>query len=815
MISVRDQIEHEKKHAELSAVHYYFKQDQLRDKERGDEVDSARSLMRQRIAEVGQQIAKLAASRVGIYGKYNAVLEEIATFDGEVDYDVLAYMGIQVIFQRLSHKKIPSWTSLAQTLGGRIEFEHKTRKFEMLHPGYYFTVMQSLQHQQVQSYDHIRGVLTKKMRDFDMEWNEWSNTIKVQVANKILVSILHVMDDVFFRNIRKNSSNNTEAFIDVTPAAEEWLAEFEAERGFLTPARLPTLIKPRPWALVDGRIDGGYYSYRLHTPMIKVRHKDHADFVAEHCPEEHIAAINKMQEVPWQINRRVLEVQRQMFRENIKHPGIPDRNPYPTPKAPAYLEGLTKEDMTEDQLTAFMEWKGAAKSVHRANKSRQGEIVQFKMSYDLALKYQDYEQFYYVYTADFRGRVYASTPGLSPQGNDTSRALLKFAVGKPAGSTGLYWLAVHGANLYGIDKVSFEDRVDWVYNHHDDFQRIAEDPIGTREFWGAADKPWQFLAFVFDWAGTDYGKNPLGLSYIPVGLDGSCNGLQHYSALLRDPVGGAAVNLTNSELPADIYQQVSDLLQRNLVDLQHTDPMASIWLGARIDRKLAKRPVMTLPYGSTQTSARQYIYDWALDHRENFPGFSDQEIFRACIWLTPHLWYAMKNVVVAASEAMSWIQTRVTKLTKKTHQAITWVSPVGFPVYQPYVERETKRVETRTLSGIRISMNVNEDTDTVCRSKQRSGIAPNFVHSLDSSHMVRVINASDFDGYAMVHDDFGTHACDVGKMWQIIREEFVKMYYNKDLLRDWNIQQGHYDGEYPEMGDLDLMQVMMSEYFFS
>ena len=38
--------------------------------------------------------------------------------------------------------------------------------------------------------------------------------------------------------------------------------------------------------------------------------------------------------------------------------------------------------------------------------------------------------------------------------------------------------------------------------------------------------------------------------------DGSCNGLQHYAALGRDARGGAAVNLTPSEKPQDVYTDV-------------------------------------------------------------------------------------------------------------------------------------------------------------------------------------------------------------------------------------------------------------------
>ena len=43
---------------------------------------------------------------------------------------------------------------------------------------------------------------------------------------------------------------------------------------------------------------------------------------------------------------------------------------------------------------------------------------------------------------------------------------------------------------------------------------------------------------------------------LPVHQDGSCNGLQHYAALGRDALGGAAVNLTPSEQPQDVYTGV-------------------------------------------------------------------------------------------------------------------------------------------------------------------------------------------------------------------------------------------------------------------
>jgi DNA-directed RNA polymerase len=47
-------------------------------------------------------------------------------------------------------------------------------------------------------------------------------------------------------------------------------------------------------------------------------------------------------------------------------------------------------------------------------------------------------------------------------GSDICRGLLKFAEKKPLGKHGLYWLKVHLANLFGVNKLSFDARVAWA-----------------------------------------------------------------------------------------------------------------------------------------------------------------------------------------------------------------------------------------------------------------------------------------------------------------------------------------------------------------
>tara|TARA_B100000287_G_scaffold93314_1_gene85478 strand:- start:1150 stop:5349 length:4200 start_codon:yes stop_codon:yes gene_type:complete len=62
------------------------------------------------------------------------------------------------------------------------------------------------------------------------------------------------------------------------------------------------------------------------------------------------------------------------------------------------------------------------------------------------------------------------------------------------------------------------------------------------------------------------------------------------------------------------------------------------------------------------------------------------------------------------------------------------------------------------------------------KSKFSGALPPNFVHSIDAYHMRRVINRLDQEignlGFWSVHDAFGTHACDVEKLREVVMSEF-------------------------------------------
>lgn len=52
------------------------------------------------------------------------------------------------------------------------------------------------------------------------------------------------------------------------------------------------------------------------------------------------------------------------------------------------------------------------------------------------------------------------------------------------------------------------------------------------------DDPWQFLAACIEFTNALRSGDPENyISHLPIHQDGTCNGLQHYSALGRDTLG--------------------------------------------------------------------------------------------------------------------------------------------------------------------------------------------------------------------------------------------------------------------------------------
>lgn len=736
---------------------------------------------------------------------------------------VVAFIAVQTVLNQLAHRPDSPMTALALSIGMRIEDEARLGVFEDEQEGVYTWLMESLKSAWVKNYSYKRRVLHAAMARHSVEWDAWPTRSRVLVG-VFLLDLIASHTDLIVLPLLRTGAKATTRTVDLSPGAREWLREAGAA-AFAPPLLLPMRVAPKDWTGTAPGC-GGYL--KLRRPLVKLWDRAYQDELAAADMQPVLDAVNAVQRTAWRVNSDVL-VTAQWFFENGGLPTdvVPTIVNEELPPKPADI--ATNKD-------ARGEWSRIARGVYKRNALRTAAAISARLAIATAERFAADDAIYFPHQLDWRGRAYPMPSHLQPQGADLAKALLVFADAKPLGESGVEWLAIHVANCAGVDKVSFEDRITWTSANEPRIRACAEDPIANT--WWAVDdegqpreKAWRFLAACLEWAASCDGEagQEAFESRLPVGQDGTANGLQHYSAMLRDPVGGRVVNLIPAEKPQDAYTEVLDVLKLKLQGMPD-DQMALAWVNSGfLVRALTKRPVMTLPYGISRVGMKdQLVTDVvqpAMDagHAPFRGADGEIKVGAACIWLANHLWGSIGETVVAARQGMDWLQ-KVAALTAKEDLPVYWTTPLGFPVRQAYYTTEEQRIETR-LCGEMVRISLRVPTKRIDKTRQRSGIAPNFVHSMDATHLFMTVNraaALGIDAFGMVHDSYATHACDSAALATCLREAFVEMYTKHNVLAEFAESARRVLSPkgteamiaLPPSGGLEIDRVLYSLYFF-
>ena len=630
----------------------------------------------------------MAEARSGKAGRKHSAVEP---FEQVGNVDVLAHLALRVVMDRIGERQ--PLAKAALHLGSLIEDELFYRDFKGQLPGPYSATKRKLEVRSNARYRRNSARITGGK--LGVEHDTWPKKKMLLVGLKLIEMVADVTDLI---EVTKDAdSGKTTSVIAATPAALKWIETEDARREWMAPLFMPCLVPPKPWTAPR---TGGYYTDRVRRlSLVKTHDKDYLAKLATMDLTGVYSAVNALQETAWAVNTRVLGVMQALWATGSDIGAIPQADDVPQPQKPLWLTPeMTKEGMSAAQLEAFKGWKRMAAQVVEANVRIRGKRIAFLQMLRTAERFAGEAAIYFPHQLDFRGRAYPVPLYLQPQGNDAQRGLLQFANEVPIhDEDAARWLAIHGAGLWGVDKVSFDDRVAWVEDHEQQIFAVSSDPLAHR-FWADAEKPWQALAFCFEWAAfkaEGYGY----LSCLPVQMDGSCNGLQNFSAILRDEVGGAAVNLVPSDKPQDIYQRVADLVAAQVArDASGSDERAVVargWVG-NITRKVCKRPVMTLAYGAKAYGFKQMVFDdtvspWRIEGTVPFPF--EGSGWPASEYLGGVIWQCVGQVVVAARAAMDWLQ-EAAKVASAANKPIVWKTPVGLEVQQSYHVSTHVEIET-------------------------------------------------------------------------------------------------------------------------
>lgn len=796
------ELAHENEALNMGLVEYRRKSQNLKEHQLETKTDYGKKLLVRSIEPLAEAIEKFLAEAETAPGrKHTAALHLSRT---GLEAEMVALLTCRVVLDCISQQQ--KLTSTAIKIGNRIEDEVKFRHFDEEAGPLYRAVVRNLDNHPMGYQPMVRRkMLSHTMTKFKVAWIKWKQSDKLHIGLKLVDLFMESVGLVRINRLRQDGQ--VKLYLEPTDELNQWIVQFSARSELMSPFWLPMIHPPKPWT---SPFEGGYYQRRLQRPLIKTRTVGYLDEMKFRDMPVVYEAVNALQSVPWKVNAAMLEMVCNLWDSGLEVKGMPARQDHPMPVKPADID---------TNAEARQYWKMIAGDNYRENLSNASKRIQTATILWLAKRFSEEKAIWFPVQLDFRGRMYCVPQYLNPQGCDLAKSLLTFSEGKPLGTDGAFWLAVHTANSFGFDKVSLEARADWTRTNSDRIVRVANDPLSDL-WWTEADKPFQFLAACIEWVGyTTDGEDYV--CSLPVMVDGSCNGIQNFAAMLRDEIAGRNVNLVPQEKPADIYAEVA----KHVEEVLRTDTTAlgseyaQAWLSFGIDRDMCKRPVMVLPYGGTRDAVRKYLMEFVKKKRLNPFG---KTLNKALSYLSTIIWNVMAKVVIGPRKAMDWLK-EISRIVSKTECPLVWGTPSGFLVQQAYPEVRSRRLKTKVGDQI-IFVSLREEQERLDKRKQSQAVAPNFVHALDASALAFTIvkcRERNIHHFAAVHDSYGTLAADMAVLSATLRECFVEMYQKHDVLAEFAAEvQTLLPPEKklptrPPMGSLDLAGILLSTFFFA
>nr|APD28468.1 N564-VVD fusion protein [Expression vector paT7P-1] len=458
----------------------------------------------------------------------------------EIKPEAVAYITIKTTLACLTSADNTTVQAVASAIGRAIEDEARFGRIRDLEAKHF---KKNVEEQLNKRVGHVYKKAFMQVVEADMlskgllggeAWSSWHKEDSIHVGVRCIEMLIESTGMVSLHRQNAGVVGQDSETIELAPEYAEAIATRAGALAGISPMFQPCVVPPKPWTGITG---GGYWAngrrplalVRTHSKKALMRYED------VYMPEVY-KAINIAQNTAWKINKKVLAVANVITK--WKHCPVEDIPAIEREELPMKPEDI---DMNPEALTA---WKRAAAAVYRKDKARKSRRISLEFMLEQANKFANHKAIWFPYNMDWRGRVYAVSM-FNPQGNDMTKGLLTLAKGKPIGKEGYYWLKIHGANCAGVDKVPFPERIKFIEENHENIMACAKSPL-ENTWWAEQDSPFCFLAFCFEYAGVQHH----GLSYncsLPLAFDGSCSGIQHFSAMLRDEVGGRAVNLLPSE----------------------------------------------------------------------------------------------------------------------------------------------------------------------------------------------------------------------------------------------------------------------------
>ena len=688
---------------------------------------------------------------------------------------------------------------------------------------------------------HNVSISLSEWKDLDKNHNHlYESQITVAIAGNLVQFLTTASVNIIELTTEYGDDRKLHNTIRIQEDARSIVIKSENTKIFSVPTKLPMIVEPKQYKLVDNKIIlGGFLkndiSYVENLFIDKVGYKYTTKLKKDN---DIIDLINGVSRVPYKINKETLEFIQLYGVEKGIIISV-DQSKYNTVKT---------TPNNESNKFVYKPYIKRSKKLDKQLRSVQSSIYMQTNILNIAELYSLVDKIYFPVRLDQRTRLYCSTEYLNYQSTDLAKGLLLFA--KPGfiykdDIDSINYLKSYGATLFDsvLDKKSLNYKVKWIDNNTDYILNFKFNDIINKSNHKAC-----FLSFCFEYTRFVEFMNDINATifttYLPIQLDASCNGYQHLSLLTRDKKVLKQLNLTPStkdDDPDDLYNfmliKVREYLNNRLSSKISDDEerLSIIRLDKiHLNRSIVKKALMTYSYNTSTPQMVSYIKqmlnsynidelkslmskqpDSSLEQNnvnikfvdkfsesfindnefnENFidtnkddkknnkfyvagDNYNNYITSKDIYNFVKYFKIVLNNEFPRMKLLNSYIRD-IVKICTKLNIAVPWALPSGAIISQSYLNSKT--LKTRPFSFIKSKYNfrtiIQNEFDQV---KQLNATMPNLIHSLDASSIAilyKVFYEYEGENIYTIHDCFAVTANNVKLLIGVLKGVYINIY---------------------------------------
>jgi DNA-directed RNA polymerase len=770
-------------------------------------------------------------------------ISEILRLSAWVDTTTMCHIATSVILDSLGRGTSfrTTITKVQIEIGEQLEHQAFIEFMSQSDPNYFAKLKKWYLNDPIRTYDKKVYALKFILNNSEFSWEWMENTEHARVGALLLRAVMSVPVKGFggglfeTRTLRKTKVKNVNylGFSEVGIRYRDVLQEMMDQ---LVYKPKPMVAPPLPWSLTER---GGY----LLEPSKRSGELVHSN-LGTVPSQTALDALNKLQSVPYRINKYILDVQKELLNETWELGSFRsyERDSWRAQHFPivdsTYLDSLDKKDPEYRRIMRQL------KKAYHDQKLDEKKACTPRRAVLLADEFKD-EVFWTPWFFDSRLRMYPQSE-LSITGGDYIRALLVSANPKPITPDTRDELLIALATSGGFDKVDkapYSERIEWgeKFVASEEFVEMVKDPITYRR-WHDADEKFQFLSYCEEFYSL-FITGERDTTRVWVGRDQTCSGIQILSSIIGDSKAMEFTNVLPCDIVKDAYGEVARCARQLLSDknwLQEryqaqlekdekwnranpdlkprkTKKTHNIDLNM-IDRSLCKHSVLITGYGGSAKTKRDKILD-DLREAEDL-DFQDKALVVKAILDAMFLAFPLYK------ELNDWFRKAAVRACSTGVDFLRWITPNGSEIVQSYREPLFTIVKTHAASGGHYARLISDDNaqayvqtgwgDLDARSHS-TAIAANFVHSLDATIIQNgVTRLEDGVDCVTVHDCLMFQPGYTEKVVPVFRKAFYGV-VTTPVIQSFLDENNLNDGETENLqNNLDtLPQCVDSLYMFS